>query len=202
MRVLGLTGGIGSGKSMVAQMFAQLGAALIDADQVAREVVEPGQPALAEIAATFGPDVLLADGRLDRPKLAGIIFADSAERAKLDAITHPRIRARMEAEIKARRSDPGVLIVDIPLLYENNRINTVEKVIVVWVDPEAQLRRLRQRDGLSAEAARQRVAAQMPLDAKRARADHVIDNTGSRENTRRQVEAIYRLYAPAAASPA
>jgi dephospho-CoA kinase len=187
---------------MVAQMFAQLGAALIDADQVAREVVEPGQPALAEIAATFGPDVLLADGRLDRPKLAGIIFADSAERAKLDAITHPRIRARMEAEIKARRSDPGVLIVDIPLLYENNRINTVEKVIVVWVDPEAQLRRLRQRDGLSAEAARQRVAAQMPLDAKRARADHVIDNTGSRENTRRQVEAIYRLYAPAAASPA
>jgi dephospho-CoA kinase len=202
MRVLGLTGGIGSGKSMVAQMFAQLGAALIDADRVAREVVEPGQPALAEIAATFGPDVLLADGRLDRPKLAGIIFADSAERAKLDAITHPRIRVRMEAEIKARRAGPGVLIVDIPLLYENNRINTVEKVIVVWVDPEAQLRRLRQRDGLSAEAARQRVAAQMPLDAKRARADHVIDNTGSRENTRRQVEAIYRLYAPAAASPA
>jgi dephospho-CoA kinase len=202
MRVLGLTGGIGSGKSMVAQMFAQLGAALIDADQVAREVVEPGQPALAEIAATFGPDVLLADGRLDRPKLAGMIFADSAERAKLDAITHPRIRARMEAQIKARRSGPGVLIVDIPLLYENNRIDTVEKAIVVWVDPETQLRRLRQRDGLSAEAARQRVAAQMPLDAKRARADHVIDNTGSRENTRRQVEAIYRLYAPGAASPA
>jgi dephospho-CoA kinase len=201
MRVLGLTGGIGSGKSMVAQIFAQLGAVVIDADQLAREVVEPGQPALQEIAATFGRDVLLPDGRLDRPRLAGIIFADPAERGKLDAITHPRIRARIEEEIKARRSEPGVLIVDIPLLYENDRTHSVERVIVVWVDPQTQLRRIRRRDGLSAEAARQRIAAQMPLDAKRARADHVIDNSGSREDTRRQVEAIYHLYAPAAASP-
>jgi dephospho-CoA kinase len=198
MRVLGLTGGIGSGKSVVAQMFARLGAAVVDADQLAREVVEPGQPALQEIATTFGPDVLLPDGRLDRPKLAGIIFASPGERAKLDAITHPRIRARMDEEIKARRAGPGVLIVDIPLLYENERIHTVEKVIVVWVDPQTQLRRIRQRDGISAEAARQRIAAQMPLEAKRARADHVIDNSGTREDTRRQVEAIYHLYAPAA----
>ena len=202
MRILGLTGGIGSGKSMVAQMFAQLGAAVVDADQLARDVVEPGQPALQEIAATFGPEVLLPDGRLDRPRLAGIIFADPAERAKLDAITHPRIRARMDEEIEARRSGPGVLLVDIPLLYENDRVNTVEKVIVVWVDPPTQLRRLRQRSGLSAEAARQRISAQMPLDAKRARADHVIDNSGELEETRRQVEAIYRRYAPAATSPA
>lgn len=201
MRVLGLTGGIGSGKSMVAQLFAQLGAVVIDADQLAREVVEPGQPALEEIAATFGLDVLLPDGRLDRPKLAGIIFADPAERAKLDAITHPRIRARIDEEIKARRSGPGVLIADIPLLYENERTKTVEKVIVVWVDPQTQLRRIRHRDGLSADAARQRIAAQMPLDAKRARADHVIDNSRSREDTRRQVQAIYQLYAPAGASP-
>jgi len=202
MRILGLTGGIGSGKSMVAQMFAQLGAAVVDADQLAREVVEPGQPALQEIAATFGPEVLLPDGRLDRPRLAAIIFADPAERAKLDAITHPRIRARMDEEIEARRSGPGVLLVDIPLLYENDRVDTVEKVIVVWVDPPTQLRRLRQRGGLSAEAARQRISAQMPLDAKRARADHVIDNSGELEETRRQVEAIYRRYAPAATSPA
>jgi len=201
MRVLGLTGGIGSGKSMVAQTFAELGAVVIDADQLAREVVEPGQPALQEIATAFGRDVLLSDGRLDRSKLAGIIFADPAERARLDAITHPRIRARMDQEIKARRSGPGVLIVDIPLLYENARTHSVERVIVVWVDPQTQLRRIRRRDGLSAEAARQRIAAQMPLDAKRARADHVIDNSGSREDTRRQVEAIYHLYAPAAASP-
>ena len=108
----------------------------------------------------------------------------------------------MDEEIKARRSEPGVLIVDIPLLYENDRINTVEKVIVVWVDPPTQLRRLSQRGGLSAEAARQRINAQMPLDAKRARADHVIDNSGGLEDTRRQVEAIYRRYAPAATSPA
>ena len=199
MRVLGLTGGIGSGKSMVAQMFARLGAVVIDADQLAREVVEPGQPALDEIAATFGRDVLLPDGRLDRAKLAGIIFADPVERAKLDAITHPRIRSRMNELIKARRSGPGVLILDIPLLYENNRVNLVERVIVVWVDPQTQLRRIRQRDGLSADAAGQRIAAQMPLEAKRARADHVIDNSGTREDTRRQVEAIYHLYAPAVA---
>jgi len=202
MRVLGLTGGIGSGKSVVAQMFARLGAVVIDADQLAREVVEPGQPALREIATAFGPDVLLPDGRLDRPKLAGIIFADPAERAKLDAITHPRIRARMDEEIKARRSGPGILIVDIPLLYENDRTHSVERVIVVWVDPQTQLRRIRHRDGLSTDAARQRIAAQMPLEAKRARADHVIDNSGTREDTRRQVEAIYHLYAPAATSPA
>jgi dephospho-CoA kinase len=201
MHVLGLTGGIGSGKSMVAQMFAELGAVVIDADQLAREVVEPGQPALQEIASTFGPDVLLPDGRVNRPKLASIIFSDPAERAKLDAITHPRIRERMEAQIKARRSGPGVLIVDIPLLYENERTNMVETVIVVWVDAQTQLQRTRQRDGLSAEAARQRITAQMPLDAKRARADHVIDNRGSRDETQRQVEAIYRLYAPATASP-
>jgi dephospho-CoA kinase len=202
MRVLGLTGGIGSGKSMVAQMFARLGAVVIDADRLAREVVEPGQPALQEIAATFGPDVLLPDGHLDRPRLGGIIFADPAERAKLDAITHPRIRARMEEEIKARRSGPGVLIVDIPLLYENDRTHSLERVIVVWIDPQTQLERIRRRDGLSADAAAQRIAAQMPLDAKRARADHVIDNSGSPEDTERQVEAIYRLYAPTAASPA
>jgi dephospho-CoA kinase len=195
MKVLGLTGGIGSGKSMVARMFAQLGGDVIDADQLAREVVEPGQPALEEIATAFGRDILLPDGRLNRGKLARIIFADPAARARLNGITHPRIQERMDAEIAARRSGSGVLVVDIPLLYENDRTGTVETVIVVWVDPDTQLRRLRERDGLTVEEARQRIAAQMPLDEKRARADIVIDNSGSRENTRRQVEAIYRRYA-------
>jgi dephospho-CoA kinase len=202
VRVLGLTGGIGSGKSLVALMFAQLGADVIDADQLARDVVEPGQPALQEIVATFGRDVLRPDGRLNLGKLAGIIFADNSARAKVNAITHPRIRERMEAEVAERGSGPGVLILDIPLLYESARADTVEKVIVVWVDPETQLRRLHERDGLTSDEARQRVAAQMPLDAKRARADHVIDNSGSRENTRRQVEVIYRRYAPAGPRPA
>jgi dephospho-CoA kinase len=196
MKVLGLTGGIGSGKSMVASRFAQLGADVIDADRLAREVVEPGQPALKEIATAFGTDILLPDGRLDRGKLARIIFADPVARGTLNAITHPRIRERMDAEITARRSPPGVLVVDIPLLYENDRSRAVETVIVVWVDPKTQLRRLQERDGLSVEEARQRIAAQMPLDEKRARADVVIDNSGSREKTRRQVEAVYRRYAP------
>jgi dephospho-CoA kinase len=200
VRVLGLTGGIGSGKSLVAQMFGDLGAEVIDADQLARDVVEPGQPALEEIAANFGRDILLPDGRLNRGKLARIVFADPAARARLNAITHPRIRERMEADVAARRSGPGVLILDIPLLYENDRSSAVEKVIVVWVDLETQQRRLSQRDGLGREETQQRLAAQMPLEAKRARADHVIDNTGSQEATRRQVEAIYRQYAPAARS--
>jgi dephospho-CoA kinase len=180
---------------MVARMFAQLGAEVIDADQLARDVVEPEQPALEEIATAFGRDILMPDGRLNRGKLARIIFADPAARARLNAITHPRIRERMDAEIAARRSGSGVLVVDIPLLYENDRNGTVETVIVVWVDPDTQLRRLHERDGLTVEEARQRIAAQMPLDEKRARADLVIDNNGSREDTRRQVEAIYRRYA-------
>jgi dephospho-CoA kinase len=196
MKVLGLTGGIGSGKSMVASMLTQLGADVIDADRIAREVVEPGQPALKEIATAFGTDILLPDGRLDRGKLARIIFADPVARGTLNAITHPRIRERMDAEISARRSRAGVLVVDIPLLYENDRTRAVETVIVVWVDLKTQLRRLQERDGLSVEEARQRIAAQMPLDEKRAGADVVIDNSGSREKTRRQVEAVYRRYAP------
>jgi dephospho-CoA kinase len=195
MKVLGLTGGIGSGKSMVASMFAQLGADVIDADQLARDVVEPGQPALDEIATAFGRDILLPDGHLDRGKLGRIIFADSVARGTLNAITHPRIRERMDAAIAERASRPGILIADIPLLYENERTGTVEAVIVVWVDHETQLRRLLERDGLTEQAARQRIAAQMPLDEKRARADAVIDNSGSRESTQRQVEAIYRRYA-------
>ena len=197
MRVLGLTGGIGSGKSLVAQMFRELGAEVIDADQLARDVVEPGQPALDEIVEAFGRDILLPDGRLNRGRLAAAIFADPAARQRLNAITHPRIRARMDTEVAARSQRSGVLILDIPLLYENGRAGIVEKVVVVWVDPATQLQRLTERDGLSVEDARQRIAAQMSLDDKRARADYVIDNTGSREATRRQVETIYRQYAAA-----
>jgi len=196
MRVLGLTGGIGSGKTIVGKMFAQLGAEIIDADQLARDVVEPGQPALGEIVERFGPDVLQVDGRLDRARLGGIVFADAAARAALNAITHPRIRERMAAAVSARKDRSGVLILVIPLLYESARTALVEAVIVVWVDPQTQLRRLLERGGLTDEQARQRIAAQMPLDQKRALADHVIDNRGTPEETRRQVEMIYRDYAP------
>jgi dephospho-CoA kinase len=204
MRVLGLTGGIGSGKSLVTSMFKQLGAEVIDADQLAREVVEPGQPALGEIAAAFGADVLLPGGQLNRSKLAELIFSDDSARARLNAITHPRIRQRMVEEVRRRERDSGVLVLDIPLLYENARLDQVEAVIVVWVDPQTQLRRLVERDGLSPADARRRIAAQMSLDEKRRRADHVVDNSGSRDATRRQVEAIYFRYAStngAAATP-
>lgn len=195
MKVLGLTGGIGSGKSVVDAMFRELGAEVIDADALAREVVEPGKPALQEIVSSFGTDMLLPDGRLDRPRLAAMIFSDPSARERLNAITHPRIRQRMAEEVAARSGQPGVLILDIPLLYENGPSVDVERVIVVWVDEATQIQRLMERDHLTEEQARQRTAAQMPLDEKRRRADHVIDNSGSREDTRRQVDAIYRRYA-------
>ena len=195
MRVLGLTGGIGSGKSVVDAMFAELGAEVIDADALAREVVEPGQPALEEIVSTFGADMLLPDGRLDRARLGTLIFGDAAARERLNAITHPRIRQRMSSEVALRAGRSGVLILDIPLLFENGRTGDVEKVIVVWVDRSTQLQRLMQRDRLIAAKANQRITAQMSLDEKRRRADYVIDNTGTREHTQQQVASIYRLFA-------
>ncbi len=194
MRVLGLTGGIGSGKSTVCRMFAELGAEVVDADRLARDVVEIGQPALAEIVQAFGPEMLLPDGHLDRGRLAALIFRDAAARERLNGITHPRIRERIWEEVAARSVRPGVLILDIPLLYENARTDLVEAVIVVWVDRETQLRRLREREGLSLEEAQRRIAAQMPLEEKRARADHIIDNTGGLAKTRRQVRAVYERY--------
>lgn len=194
VRVLGLTGGIGSGKSFVASILSELGAEVIDADQLARQVVEPGQPALAEIVTAFGPQMLRPDGHLDRARLASLVFADATARQKLDAITHPRIRERMREEVEARAQRPGLLILDIPLLYESGREGTVEKVIVVWVDRTTQLQRLIGRDGLDTGQAEQRLAAQLPLDEKRSRADEVIDNSGTPEQTRRQVEALYRRY--------
>jgi dephospho-CoA kinase len=195
MRVLGLTGGIGSGKSMVDAIFRELGAEVIDADVLAREVVEPGQPALTEIVASFGAQLLQADGRLDRAQLAEIVFGDASARARLNAITHPRIRERLQQEVAARASRPGLLILDIPLLYESGRQEWVEKVLVVWVDPDTQRRRLIQRDHLRPEQAQQRIDAQLSLDEKRVRADEVIDNSGTLEETRRQVEAVFRRYA-------
>ena len=197
MRVLGLTGGIGSGKSTVSGMFAALGADVIDADQLAREVVEPGRPALAQIVAAFGSEMLLPDGSLDRARLGALIFRDPQARARLNALTHPPIRERLWEEVAARSVRPGVLILDIPLLYENGGTGLVEAVIVVWVDRKTQLQRLVERSGLSLEEAEGRIASQMPLDEKRQRADHVIDNRGSPEATQRQVAAIYARYTAA-----
>jgi dephospho-CoA kinase len=190
--VLGLTGGIASGKSTVAQMFVERGFRLIDADALARLVVEPGQPALAEIAAHYGSDVLLPDGRLDRARLGQIVFADAAERAVLNAITHPRIAEAIAARLIEYGAAPEPILLDHPLLYETGQDALVERVVVVRVSERTQLERLMARNGLTREEALARIGAQMPLEEKAARADYVVDNEGTLEQTARQVEAICR----------
>jgi dephospho-CoA kinase len=198
VRIIGLTGGIASGKSTVSQLLRELGASVLDADQLAREVVEPGAPALAEIAARF-PGVLTPDGRLDRPKLGARVFGDEGERTALNAIIHPRIQQAFAEKTRAL-ADQGVELVvyDAPLLYENKLESWMEQVIVVVVPRDVQLSRLIARDGLTPEQAEARLASQLPLDEKRARADHVIDNSGSREQTRAQVERVWKSIRDAA----
>ena len=193
MRLIGLTGGIGSGKSTVARMLAARGAAVVDADLLAREVVEPGQPALAEIAAEFGDAVLLPDGRLDRAALGAVVFADAARRERLNAITHPRVGALMQERIAAAlASGAPLVVVDIPLLFEGSRQSLFEGVLLVWVPPAVQLRRLVERDGMAEDEGRARIAAQMPIDDKRALATWVIDNSGPLDATERQVDHWWR----------
>jgi len=190
MRLIGLTGGIGTGKSTVARMLAARGAAVVDADLLAREVVEPGTPALAEIAAEFGPGVLQADGSLDRAALGALVFGDEARRERLNAITHPRVGALMQERVAAAlHSDAPLVVVDIPLLFEGARQGMFEGVLLVWVPPAVQLARLVERDGWSEDEARARLAAQMPIDDKRALATWVIDNSGTVAQTEAQVDA-------------
>lgn len=190
MRLIGLTGGIATGKSTVARLLAARGAVIVDADLLAREVVEPGSPALAEIAAGFGDSVLTAEGALDRAALGAVVFADPAERRRLEAITHPRIAALMGERIAAGLASTAPLVVaDIPLLFEGDRVALVEGVLLVDAPEEVQLRRLMLRDGIDEAAARARVTAQMPLAEKRRRATWVIDNGGTEEGTAAQVAA-------------
>ncbi len=191
MRVVGLTGGIASGKSTVSAMFRALGAQVIDADQVARDVVEPGTPGLAELARRF-PGVVDASGRLDRAALGRRVFADPAERRALEAILHPRIRekvARRTAELAA--AGVPVVLYDAALLIENGLHRGMDGVIVVWVPEDVQRARLAARDGLDEAAIDARLAAQMPLADKRAHATWVVDNGGSLDETRDQVRRIW-----------
>jgi len=193
MRLIGLTGGIASGKSTVDRMLAARGAAVVDADLLAREVVEPGQPALAEIAAEFGAGVLLPGGGLDRAALGAVVFADAERRERLNAITHPRVRALMGERVAAALAGGAPLVVvDVPLLFEGGLQAQFEGVLLVWVPAELQLHRLVERDGMAEAEARARLAAQMPIDEKRALATWVIDNSGSVEDTERQVAAWWR----------
>lgn len=192
MHLFGLTGGIATGKSTVSQLFAEKGVPILDADLVAREVVEPGQPTLAEIAQRF-PGVLRPDGTLDRAKLGQRIFGDPVERAALNAITHPRIQAAVLEKTRAL-AEAGAprVIYDAALLIENGLHRGMHGVVLVVAPPDVQRARLMQRDGLSREAAEARIASQMPLDEKRPHATWIIDNGGSLEDTRRQVDEVFR----------
>ncbi len=191
-RVVGLTGGIGCGKSAVARMMEALGARVIDADVLAREAVAPGSPGLARVVARFGPEVLGADGALDRPRLGALVFADREARRDLEAIVHPEVQRLALERMAAAMADGAALVVyDVPLLYENGLERSIPEVIVVSAPPELQRARIAARDGLPPEQIEARIAAQLPLEEKLRRADHVIDNGGSLEATRRQVEALY-----------
>lgn len=191
---IGLTGGIATGKSTVAKLLTDRGAILIDLDGIAREVVEPGQPSLLAIAERFGQTVIQADGTLDRKKLGSIVFADAAERKALEAITHPAIRAVMKrrmAEHESRYPDK-LVVVDVPLLFESKLESYFERIMVVYVPRDAQLRRLMERDKLTAEEAEKRLNAQMDIEDKRLKADILIDNGGSLANTTEQIDRYWR----------
>jgi dephospho-CoA kinase len=186
---IGLTGGIGSGKSTVAALLAQHGARVVDADAIAREVVEPGTPGLAAVVAEFGDGVLTADGALDRPALAGLVFSDPAARARLDAVVHPLVRARA-AELAAAAPADGVVVHDVPLLVETGQAGTYDLVLVVEADQETRVARLVGR-GLSADDARARIASQATDEQRRAVADVVLRNDGDRDQLAAQVERFW-----------
>ncbi|MBC2075760.1 dephospho-CoA kinase [Listeria marthii] len=187
-KTIGLTGSVATGKSTVSNMIQQAGIPLVDADVAARKVVEPGTDGLAEIVAYFGEEILLADGTLNRPKLAGIIFKDKAKREKLNKITHPRVKNYMLAE-RERYFEAGEEIVffDIPLLFESHLESLVDQIVVVWTTTETELNRLMERNDLTKEDALSRINSQMGIDEKARKADFVIDNNTSLENTQKQV---------------
>lgn len=187
---VGLTGGIGSGKSEVSRRLASYGAVVIDADALAREAVAPGSPGLAAVAAEFGPDVLREDGSLDREKLAGIVFADDERRRRLNAIVHPRVGARAE-ELTAAAPADAVVVYDVPLLAENGLAGMYDVVVVVDAPEDTRVRRLVQRRKMTAEAVRARIAAQATREQRAAIADYVIDNSGSMEQLADQVHVLW-----------
>lgn len=188
---IGLTGGIGSGKSTVADLLSSEGFLIIDADQIARDIVEPGQPALAELVEAFGEDILNADGTLDRPGLAAKAFVDSERTALLNSITHPRIAeetARRFAEAEANGTK--VAVYDMPLLVDKGLDRKMDLVVVVDVDEEERVRRLVEKRGLAEDDVRRRIASQVPDEIRLKAADIVIDNNGAIEDLRPQADKL------------
>ena len=190
MQLIGLTGGIASGKSTIASRLASHGAVVVDADRIAREVVEPGTPALAEIARVFGEGVIAADGSLDRPALGAIVFVDEEARRRLEAIVHPLVRRRGR-ELEAAAPEGALVVHDIPLLAETGQAESFDAVIVVDAPVETQVERMLSQRGWTREDAESRVAAQATREQRRAVATYVIDNTGTLEDLRDRVTEVF-----------
>jgi dephospho-CoA kinase len=201
--IAGLTGGIASGKSTVAAMLAEAGARIIDADRIAHQVVLKGQPAWQDIVDHFGSGILARDGQIDREALGAIVFNDTEAKKALNGIVHPRVFETMAQEIQSlAEAHPGDLIImDVPLLIESGLHASLPIVILVYVPETMQQERLMRRDGLNAADAAARIRAQMPIDAKRAHAHYIVDNTGDLDATRRQVLDIYRKILSGAPPP-
>lgn len=198
LKLIGLTGGIGSGKSTVARMIAEQGVPVIDADQLAREVVAPGQPANTDIAAAW-PDAMNPDGTINRKRLAQVVFTDAGARARLEAITHPRIQALAASRTdELRRQGHTLAFYEASLLVESGRHDDLDGLVVVSASQENQLRRTMARDGSTQVEAEARIAAQLPLAEKVRLATHVIENDGDLEATRAQVAALLPALAPPA----
>ena len=193
MLLVGITGGIASGKSVVAARLGELGAVVVDADQVAREVVEPGSAGLARIAAEFGPEVIAADGTLDRAALGSIVFRDPEKRQALNAITHPAVRDRsQELFAEAAATDPDAIVIyDVPLLAESSRVDEFDVVVVVHAATETRIRRMVELRGMSRDEALHRVNSQATDTERLAIADVVIDADGSLDETLAQADALW-----------
>jgi len=190
-KMIGLTGGIASGKSTVSNMLKNRGFTILDADIAARVVVEPGQKAYEQIIETFGSDILNDDETINRSKLGSIIFNDEEKRKTLNSIVHPAVRECLnDWKMKALEDFKNTIIYDIPLLYESNLTYLVEKVIVVFVDPEVQKKRLLNRNGLTEDEAKARISSQLPLQEKVNQADAIINNNGTMDETEKQLNDL------------
>src|SRR5215510_11460770 len=193
MLKVGLTGSIAVGKSYVLGVLAELGCHVIDADEIAREVVKPGTKGLELIRNAFGDEVLDAEGRLDRSKLGAMVFVDEGKRTQLNALLHPLIISAQDERIRElQETDPnGIVVIDAALMIESGGYRRVDKLIIVYCRPEIQLERLMSRNGLTREAAEQRINSQLPQEEKKKYADFLIDTSGDFANTRAQVEAVF-----------
>lgn len=194
-KIIGITGSIASGKSTVSNMIKELGFTVIDADIVARQVVEPGEEAYEKIVETFGSEILFPNGMINRSKLGEIIFTNEERRKQLNAIVHPAVRKRMnnDKEEAVKQGEKAVFL-DIPLLFESKLTNMVDKVIVVYVDEKIQLERLMKRNDLSKEEALNRIQSQLSIEEKKKLADAFIDNRGTIEETKKQLMIILKKW--------